>query len=138
MLELDASIVVIIVLFMGLAWAVNRLYLRPVGALLEQRRQSTEGTIDEARQKMTKVEDDLRHCQEVIRQAHAENYKQQEEQRRQALGVRQQLLQQGRTDCERLTTTARRELADQTAHAKEWMAREAEALSRDIVKKLLA
>jgi F0F1-type ATP synthase membrane subunit b/b' len=137
MLELDASIVVIVVLFMGLAWAVNRLYLRPVGALLEQRRQLTEGTIDEAKQKMAKVEDNLRHCQEVIRQAHAENYKQQEEQRRQALGVRHQLLQQGQTEYERLITTARRELTDQTAQAKEWMAREAEALSRDIVKKLL-
>lgn len=138
MLELDATIAVIMVLFVALSWAVSRLYLRPVGALLEERRVSTEGVMEEARQKMAQMEQDLRRYRQQVQQARAENYKEQEEQRRRALDARQQLVHQARQEYERVIVEARHEILEQTARAKEWMAREAESLSTQIVKKLLA
>ncbi|MBZ5551817.1 MAG: ATP synthase F0 subunit B [Acidobacteriia bacterium] len=138
MLELNATIVVVMVLFAVLAWAVSRLYLRPVGALLEERRQSTEGALEKAGQSTAKMEETLRRHHQLIQQARQENYKHQEEHRRQALETRQQTVQQGREEYERILAEARREITAQTTHAKEWMAREAATLSRAIVQKLLA
>lgn len=138
MLELDATIVVIMILFTGLAWFVSRFYLRPVGVLLEERRQSTVGVVAEAEKKMAEVETHLRHYRERIQQARAENYKQQEEQRRQALELRQQRIGEGRQQYDHVLSEARREISLQTARAKEWMAREAESLSSEIARRLLA
>jgi F0F1-type ATP synthase membrane subunit b/b' len=138
MLELNATIVVIIALFAVLSWAVSRLYLRPMGALLEARRQSTEGALQKAGQSAAQSEESLRRYHLLIQQARQENYRQQEEQRRQALEAREQIVQQGREEYERMIAEARRAIAAQTTHAKEWMAREAETLSRAIVEKFLA
>lgn len=138
MLELDASVVVIMILFAAFSWAVSRLYLRPLGNLLEERWRSTEGTLEEARQKMLQVENDMQRYRQLIQEARADNYRQQEEHRRQATDVRQQILRQGREHYERIITDARREIAEQTQRAKEWMAREADSFSSAIVKKLLA
>jgi F-type H+-transporting ATPase subunit b len=138
MLELNATIVVIMVLFSALAWAVSRLYLRPLGTLLEERRQSTVGALEKARQTLEQMEEAMRRHRHLIQQAREENYKQQEENRRRALDVKQQLLHQGREEYERILGDARRQLSAQTAQAKEWMAREADTLSKAIVQKLLA
>jgi F0F1-type ATP synthase membrane subunit b/b' len=137
-LELNATIAVIMVLFAGLAWVVGRMYLRPIGTVLDERHQATEGTIEEARQKMARVEEDLRLYRHQIRQAQAENYRHQEELRRQVLEMRQQLLHQGHKKYEEVLAKARVEIAEQTARAKEWISHEAEELSNQLVKKLLA
>jgi F0F1-type ATP synthase membrane subunit b/b' len=137
MLELNATIAVVMVLFAVLAWSVSRLYLRPVGALLEERRQSTEGALHKAEQSKSQMEETLHRHHQLIQQARQENYRQQEEHRRQALEIRQQMVHQGRDEYERVLAEARRDITAQTAHAKDWMAREAETLSRAIVQKLL-
>ena len=138
MLELNATIVVVMALFAVLAWSVSRLYLRPIGTLLEERRQSTEGALEKAGQSTALREEHLRQYHHLVQHARQENYKQQEEQRRQALEVKQQVVHQGRQEYERIIAEARREIAGQTTRAKEWMTREAETLSRAIVQKLLA
>lgn len=138
MLELNATIAVVMILFAVLTWAVSRLYLRPVGALLEERRQSTEGALQKAGQSAAQMGEALHQYHQLIQQARQENYKHQEEHRRQALETRQQVVHQGREEYERTLAEARREIAAQTTRAKVWMAREAETLSRAIVQKLLA
>jgi F-type H+-transporting ATPase subunit b len=138
MLELNATIVVVMALFAVLSWAVSRLYLRPMGALLDQRRQSTEGALEKAGQSRAQREETLRRYHIQIQQVRQENYRQQEEHRRQALEAKQQVVHRGREEYERMIAEARREIAAQTEDAKKWMAREAETLSRAIVQKLLA
>ncbi len=138
MLELDGSILVVMIMFAVLAWAVSRIYLRPLGELLEQRQRSTRGTLDAAQSKMAQVEGQLRRYDQLIQEARAATYRQQEEQRRLALDKRQELLRDGRTQYERILAEARREISAQTERAKEWMAREASSFSSEIVRKLLA
>lgn len=138
MFELDASIVVIMALVFGLLWAVRGMFHRPMGSVLEERHLSTAGTLEEAKKKMLRVEDELNRYRDSLHQARAENYKQQEEQRRLALEERQKILHQGRERCEAIIDEARRAIAAQTIRAKEGLTRETEALSTAIVKQLLS
>ncbi len=138
MFSLDTSVLVIMILFVAMSWAVSRLFLRPLGGLLKERHESTEGALELARQKMSQVERDLQRYHQLIQEAKTDSYKKQEEHRRQALETRQQLMRQGRVQYERVIADARREIESQTQRAREWMAREAKAFSSEIVKKLLA
>lgn len=138
MFKLDASILVIMALVFGLLGVVRRMFHHPIGSVLDKRHQSTEGMLEEAKQKMSRVEDELKRYRDSLQQARAENYKRQEEQRRLALEERQKILHQGREKCEAIMEEARRAIAAQAIQAKEGLTRETESLSTAIVRQLLS
>ena len=137
MLELDGSIIVVMILFAALSWAVGRMFLRPVGSLLQERRAATEGAFEEARQKMHQVDQEMRRYQQSLQQVRTENYRQQEERRREALVTRQQLLRGAHEKNDEVLTNARQQITAQVARAKEWIRKEAEFLSTEVVKQFL-
>lgn len=138
MFELDASIVVVMVLVLGLFWFVRNLFHRPMGTLLDERHRSTEGSLQEAQEKLKQVEEDLRRYRESIQQARSESYKQQEEQQRQALEARHRILQEGREKFEAMIEHVRQAIREQSVQTKEGLAKDAEVLSSAIVKRLLS
>lgn len=137
MLELDGSILVVMILFAVLSWTVGRLYLGPVGRMLHDRHEATVGAQEQARQLMLEVERQTRDYHHSIQQTRAENYRQQEEARRQALEDHQELLHEARGKYDHVLIEARQQITAQVAHAKEWIGKEAEVLSTAVVNQFL-
>ncbi|MDD5545034.1 MAG: ATP synthase F0 subunit B [Acidobacteriia bacterium] len=137
MLELDGSILVVMILFAVLTWIVGRLYLRPIDRMLSERHEATVGLQEQARELRAEAERQTRSYQHGLQQARLENYRQQEEARRQALEDHQKLLHEARGKYDHVLTEAKQQITAQVTHAKEWIRKEAETLSTEVVNQFL-
>lgn len=137
MIKLDYTFVVQAVLFLALLFLLRRLLFTPFIALLEEREKKTEGTKGEATALMAEGERLRAEYESAVAQA-----------RDQGAALKEGILQEARSGRERIVTQAREQAAGKLAavreevrqemgKARQFTAREAEAIARQMAEKIL-
>jgi F-type H+-transporting ATPase subunit b len=137
----DFSILIIMILFVVLVFALNAIIFKPITKVINERERLTSGAVGEAKQALRNYDQRLKDYQEKIRAARAESYRMLEAQRAAALGERSRILAQVKTEAADNIDVKKREIekaAFQARNTLESDARQiAESISRNILKRPL-
>ena len=102
MINLDASIIAAILIFLMLVIVLNRLLFKPLQRVQAERESRTTGLMTEAQAKMDHQLDLLNEYQAMIKAARMEAYRQQDQLRREAMKKRVETLAKARTAGEQM------------------------------------
>jgi F-type H+-transporting ATPase subunit b len=133
----DLSVVWIIVFVLLLSVILDRLLLRPVTQVMQQREGAILSARDLAESSRTKAQAASDEFESKTRSARAEVYHQMEEKRRAALERRAEIIAATRGEVERTTAEATARLQAQAEAARRQIDRDADALATTIVERVL-
>ncbi|OFV96106.1 MAG: hypothetical protein A3F68_04610 [Acidobacteria bacterium RIFCSPLOWO2_12_FULL_54_10] len=115
----------------------TRVFLRPLEKTLHERYQITGGRREIAERNLAITEQKAAEYKEALRAARTELYRQQEQERQQALERRAEIVRQARQQAEETVARSRRELGEEVEEAKKRLAAESEALAQSILQAIL-
>ena len=130
------TIPTVILLFL-LFVILDRIFFRPLTAVLKQREDSTVGALARAREQATAAETKARQYEEVFQAARQEVYRQREVDRRTTLERRDAALQKARDQAEVLIRDARAALAEEVVRAKAELDAACQPLAEEISQSLV-
>jgi F0F1-type ATP synthase membrane subunit b/b' len=133
----DLSVVVVMILVWTLYFVLKNSFFDPINEILQQRELETNGALEEARQKLTQVDQKSRAYQDSLKVARLESYRQQENFRSEALKERFQALTEARQRAEKVVHSAKDEIESQVVEAKKTLESEVDGIADGIVKTLL-
>lgn len=133
----DGSLVLVLILFIFFVFLLNRLLFRPIGRLLDQRQNLTEGSANEARAARRIYETRLAEYEATIRQARAESYKQSEQERASALEDRRRLLDEAKQNAHEQIDRAKQEIDKQVTQARSALESESRQIAENISRTVL-
>ena len=137
MIKLDYTFVVQIVLFLALLFLLRRLLFAPFLALLEEREKKTEGARGEAAALMAEGERLRADYESAITQAGNQGAALKEGILQEARGRRERILAEAREQATARLTMVREEVRQEMAKARQFAAREAEEIARQMAEKVL-
>jgi F-type H+-transporting ATPase subunit b len=129
MIDLDLSILVTIIYVAILYVFLSKFFFGPVTRVLAERRQATEGSLEEAARRIDAVEKKTAEYESALREARADAYKHQEAIREEALEERARLLNDARREADQIIADARARLETETAEARKDLEGEIDALA---------
>jgi F-type H+-transporting ATPase subunit b len=137
MINIDASIIAAIIIFLVLVVALNQLLFKPLLRVQADREARTTGV-------MSQTEENLKHhlnlfneYQASIKNARMEGYRRQEQLRAEALQKRKELLAQSRTAAEQVIQDSRDTIRSQTETAKQQLTLDAQEMAGKITSAIL-
>jgi F-type H+-transporting ATPase subunit b len=133
----DLSVVWIIVFVLVLSVILDRLLLRPVTQVMQQREGAIRSARDLAEASRAKAQAAGDEFESKTRHARAEVYQQMEDKRRAALERRAQIVATTRGEIERTTADATARLRSQAEAARAQIDRDADTLATSIVERVL-
>ena len=116
---------------------LDRLFFRPVAAILKARQDATEGAREYARQKLELAEAHVKEYEAAWQKARLEVYQQREADRRGVLTEREALIRQAREHADSLVQEAQESLAAQTQVARAELGTASRALAEEIARAIL-
>ena len=128
----NASLFLVLVLFLIFAFVLNRILFRPIGRVLDEREALTEGATNEARAAARRYQTELAAYEAAIRQARGDSYRRLEQERAAALEQRKLRIDEAKESAANEIQRARSEIADQAADARASL----EAESRQIAQRI--
>lgn len=114
----NASLIFVFVLFIIFVFLLNRLLFRPIGRVLDEREALTEGATNEARAAARRYQNELAGYEASIRQARGEGYRRLEQERAAALEERRRLIEEAKQKASAEIAHAKTEIAAQAASAR--------------------
>jgi F-type H+-transporting ATPase subunit b len=133
----DGSLVFILALFLILVYLLNRTLFKPIGNILDERENLTEGARSEARAAARRCQELMAQYEAGIRRARAEGYSRIERARQQALQWRTRLIEETKREAEREIQKARTNIASQAELARRALKEEAHNLALRISRAVL-
>jgi F-type H+-transporting ATPase subunit b len=133
----DLSVFAVIILVIVLTVIVDRLLLRPLTRVTEERERAIKSARDLAEQAATRAADATREFEERTAAARAEVYKQMDEMRRVALQRRQELLAGTREEVDRTVADASARVKAEAEAARQTLRQEAESLGEAAAERIL-
>ena len=133
----DGSLVLVLILFIFFVFLLNRLLFRPIGRVLDQRQNLTEGSANEARAARRMYETRLAEYEATIRQARAESYKQSEQERAVALEERRRVLDEAKQNAHEQIDRAKQEIEKQVTQARSALESESRQIAENISRTVL-
>ena len=115
----------------------TRLFLRPLEEKLRERYQITGGRREVAGRNLAAAEQKTAEYEEALQAARTALYRQQEQERQQALERRAEIVRQARQRAEETVSRAKQELEEEVRGAKQRLAAESEALAQSILQTIL-
>ena len=137
MITIDFSVVWQILLFLGLWLIVSKLLFRPYMTLLEEREQKTSGADESAYHLEHEAERLRSQYEEAIADAAAAGNATKDAIVQQARQQREVILSSARAEAAGVLERVRQEVQSQLAQEREMAIREADAVARDMVGKIL-
>ena len=128
----NASLFLVFVLFIIFVFVLNRILFRPIGRVLDEREALTEGATNEARAAARRYQAELASYEASIRQARGESYRRLEQDRAAALEERKRLIDEAKQKAADEIDLAKSEIANQAALARASL----EAESRQIAERI--
>ena len=132
-LQTIPTVILVFLLFVIL----DRIFFRPLTAVLKQREESTVGALARAREQATAAETKARQYTEVFQAARQEVYRQREAERRAHLEQRDTALRMGREQAEGLIRDAQVALAGEVARVKAELDAACQPLAEEISQSLV-
>ena len=133
----DLSVVAVIVLVLLLSVVLNRVLLRPVTRVMQERAGAIQSARELAETSRARAQAAAEGFEAKTRAARGEIYRQMEEKRRAALERRTALVAETRREVERATSDATESIRKQAATARAQLERDADALATTIVERVL-
>lgn len=133
----DGSLIVIFVLFIILVFVLDRILFKPIGQVLDQRERRTEGARSEARAAVKLSEARAIEFEDALRQARAESFQLLQRRRASAVEDRNRLLAESREKASAEINSAKSEIANQAAEAKQTLERDAKSIAAQISSSVL-
>ena len=133
----DLSVVWVIVFVLILSVVLDRLLLRPMGAVIQQRAGAIESARQLAETSRARAKAAADELDAKTREARSEVYRQMDDKRRAALERRAALVAETRREIERSTTEATERIQKQAIVARAQLERDADAFAATIVDRVL-
>lgn len=133
----DLSVLWVIFFVVLLTVIVDRLLLRPITRVMQQREQAIRSARDMAEQAATRAQAATAEFEERTAAARAEVYKQMDEMRRLALERRQQMLAETRAEAEHTVADASARIKAEADAARQTLRQDAESLGRAAAERIL-
>ena len=114
----DLTLLIQIVIFLILVWAMNVLLFRPALGVLDERERQIEGSRQEAADLETRVSEGIDTYEERIREARARAEKERARLVQEAAAEESRIASEGRTRAAKATEKLRAEIARETTEAK--------------------
>lgn len=133
----DGSLVFVLILFIILVLVLNRILFRPIGRVLDERQNLTEGSANEARAARRTYEARLAEYEATIRQARAESYKRSEQERAAAAEERRHLIDEAKLYAHEEIERAKQEIAQQVVLARGALESESRQIAERISRTVL-
>jgi F-type H+-transporting ATPase subunit b len=133
----DLTVLWVIAFVLILSVVLERLLLRPVTRIMEQREGAIRTARDLAETSRARAQAAADELEARTREARADVYRQMEEKRRAALERRSALVAETRQEIERSISDATRRIREQASAAREQLEREAGVLASTIVERVL-
>lgn len=137
LLSVDGSILIIFILFIALVPLLNRILIRPITRVLDERERLTDGTGQDGAIIHATIEQKLAQYEEGIRSARNESYKVLESKRADAAGARQALIDGAKAEAERKIVAARAAVESEATSARATLEAEAFEIAKQISASLL-
>ena len=137
LISVDGSVVVQMALFFLLMLILQRLLFKPVRASIRLRDERTVGARKEADEVRGEAEEKMARYDSALREAKKDAAAARRELREEGTARRNEALDAARADCEELLAESRTDLEKATATARQEVQASADALSREIVARLL-
>ncbi len=126
-----------VILVFALFVILDRIFFRPLGAVMKQREESTVGALARSREQAAAAEAKAREYETAIQAARQEVYRQREADRRQNLAQRDEALRKGREQADALIRDGQADLARQVTQTKAALDAASQSLAEDISQSLL-
>ena len=133
----DYTFLLEIVLFVALWLVLKRLWFDPALRVIRERAARSEGAIVEARAVQADADRLRSEHAAALDQARGEAQREMQEMIRTAEAEQKLLLDEARTDAQRTLGDARARIAEEVADARRTLRAEAEAIAREVVRKVL-
>jgi F-type H+-transporting ATPase subunit b len=133
LLQAIPTIVLLLIVHFYLKW----MFFRPMRAVLEKRREATEGARESAAAMLKQAEEKTNTLEAALRKARDEIYQENEEQRRRWIEEQTSRLEDARHESRELIHKAKQELEAEAETAKRSLTATAETLAEDITRSLL-
>ncbi len=127
-----------IVFFLFLTWYLNRVFFRPVAAILDERRMATEGVRELAQRAFEEAGKKQSEFEHALQLARGEIYLEHDKLRRQWSDEQAEAIAQGREQADQQIAEARKQIAAEAERAQAELDSKVESLSEDIVNSLLS
>ncbi len=126
-----------VILVFALFVILERIFFRPLRAVLKHREDSTVGALARAREQAAAAEAKAKEYDAAIQAARQELYRQREADRRKNLGQRDEALRRGREQAEALIHDGQAELAREVSRTKAELEAACQSLAEEISQNLL-
>jgi F-type H+-transporting ATPase subunit b len=137
MINIDASIVAAIIIFLVLIAALNQLLFKPLLKIQAEREGRTTGLMSRAQDNLNHHLNLFNEYQASIKNARVEGYRRQEQLRAEALEKRTEMLAQSRTASERMIQDTRDSICAQVDTAKQQLTLDAQEMASRITSTIL-
>ncbi|MBN1569270.1 MAG: ATP synthase F0 subunit B [Acidobacteria bacterium] len=137
MINLDASIIPAIIIFLILIFVLNQLLFKPLMRVQAERESRTTGLMSRTQEELKHHLNLLNQYQASIKNARMEGYRRQEQLRAEALKKRAEVLAQSRTAAERMILDSRDSINSQIAMVKQQLTLDAQELAQRITSTIL-
>ncbi len=115
----------------------SRIFFRPLQKTLQERHASTVGLREAAEANIVLAEQKTSQYQEALQSARTELYRQQEQERQQALDRRTEILRQSRQQAEEMVKRAQQEIRAEAEQAKKRLEAESDQIALSIAQAIL-
>ena len=115
----------------------SRIFFRPLQKTLRERHESTAGLRQAADENIALAEQKTSQYQQALQAARSDLYRQQEQEREQALGQRAGLLRQARQQAEQMVQRAQQEILNEAEQAKKRLESESDQIALSIAQAIL-
>lgn len=136
-ISLDLSVVVIMLLVFSLYLVLKKSFFDPINQILAERDARINGTLDEAKNKVSEVEKKSLAYQESIKKARLESYRVQESLRIESLKKGSEVVLEGRQKADSAVSSSKQEIESQVSLAKQGLEAEVNGIADGIVKTIL-
>jgi F-type H+-transporting ATPase subunit b len=133
----DGTLVLHLIIIVLMVWVLNRTLFKPVNQILEERERKGEGLLSEAAKLAASVDESLRSYEQTLRAARAEGYSRLEQDRADAIHLRDAQLAAAKVQQNELIASEKREIGRQVEEARGTLAQEARTLAIEISSHIL-
>ena len=133
----DGTLVIHIAIIITMVFILNKVLFRPINRTLDERENRTRGRSKEAREIIQRVEVNLSHYEDSLRQARAEGYRLLEQQQSKAFNERQSKIASVRKDVEEVIGQERGKIQAQADEARAALEDEARRVAASISSQIL-
>ncbi len=134
----DISALIVFIIVWVLVLVLSRLFFKPLGRILEERRNRLDTDRKAAEDALTKTEMDIRRIEEGLKEARAAAESLREKEETEALREKSRIIQEVQAEGRARVEEAKRELEEKVEQLKKELDKKTEELASEIEKKLMS